>query len=426
MSDSFQKLARILRTSPEVLLDLDKKMSDLTGKSGIMEAIAKENDILVDRTLTELNLSRDSRAEDVYSALTHRLIHLDEHLNTLLDKPDLIKMAMSNSCGKLCEIIFQIFKPPKGLFIKKEKVVELLEKFKPDNLLKHFGYTDVKELVEKEGFASVISALRFTQSTEWMHNFFDAAYSELVPDDFEEREVEIKILEEKWLKVADQFLEKKYHNVSHLKEYGVIFIIPLTIDTPGETTRLLTLLLHYLHEVPFYSDLFRKFLNDKDFNEKFRSLLRGDVLEVQMMADKIKENKNIWFIIQRYLAKDNVSDPRLFLPHLNPEAEHWVKVSNDLTALSKLSSEDDGHISLGYWSGLDFVGDFFPSASSGQVQLVSFDLIDLIMSLVKKGEIKYLYHQQEALWNKIFTEYMGKEKMEKLLEENIIQGSFEL
>ena len=58
-------------------MDLDKKMSDLTGKSGIMEAIAKENDILVDRTLTELNLSRDSRAEDVYSALTHRLIHLD-------------------------------------------------------------------------------------------------------------------------------------------------------------------------------------------------------------------------------------------------------------------------------------------------------------------------------------------------------------
>lgn len=408
-----------------MLLDVDKKMSALSGKSGIIDSISNENDILVDRTLTELNLSRDSRAEDVYSALTHRLIHIDEHLNILLDKPDLLKMATSNLCGKLCEIIFKVFKPPKGLFIKKEKVVELLEKFRPEELLKYFGYADAKELVEKEGFASTVSALRFTQNAEWMHNFFDAAYSELKPDDFEEREVEIKVLEEKWLKVADQFLEKKYHNVSHLKEYGVIFIIPLSIDTPGETTRLLTLILHYLHEVPFYSDLFRKFLKDKDFNGKFKSLLRGDVLDVQVMADKIKENKNLWFIIQRYLAKDDVGDSRLFLPHLNPEADHWAKVSNDLLALSKLSSQDEGHISLGYWSGLDFVGDFFQNAG-GQEQLVSFDLTDLIMSLVKKGAIKYLYHQQEALWNKIFTEYMGREKMEAELNENIIQGYFEL
>ncbi len=423
--NSYEKLARILRTSPEVLLDLDKKMSVLSGKNGVIDAIANENDILVNRTLTELNLSRDSRAEDVYSALTHRLIHLDEHLNVLLDKPDLLKMATSNLCGKLCEIIFKVFKPPKGLFIKKEKVIELLEKFRPEELLKYFGYADAKELVEKEGFASAVSALRFTQSTEWMHNFFDVAYSELKAEDFEERDVEIKVLEEKWLRVADKFLQKKYHNVSHLKEYGVIFIIPLTIDTPGETTRLLTLILHYLHEVPFYSDLFRKFLGDKDFNEKFKSLLRGDVLEVQVMANKIKENKNLWFIIQRYLAKDDVNDPRLFLPHLNPEADHWAKVSNDLLELSKLSSHDEGHISLGYWAGLDFVGDFFKNANDEE-QLVSFDLTDLIMSLVKKGEIKYLYHQQEALWNKIFTEYMGREKMEKLLNENIIQGYFEL
>jgi len=44
------------------------------------------------------------------------------------------------------------------------------------------------------------------------------------------------------------------------------------------------------------------------------------------------------------------------------------------------------------------------------------------MSLVKKGEIKYLYHQQEALWNKIFIEYLGREKVNELIEENIIEG----
>ena len=74
---------------------------------------------------------------------------------------------------------------------------------------------------------------------------------------------------------------------------------------------------------------------------------------------------------------------------------------------------------------MDFVGDFFQNFS-GQEQLVSFDLIDMIMSVVKKGQVKYLYHQQEALWNKIFSEYMGRERMNRLIEENLISGFIKL
>ena len=40
----------------------------------------------------------------------------------------------------------------------------------------------------------------------------------------------------------------------------------------------------------------------------------------------------------------------------------------------------------------------------------------------KEKEVKYLYHQQEALWNKIFVEYMGRERLNQAIEENIIDG----
>jgi len=74
-----------------------------------------------------------------------------------------------------------------------------------------------------------------------------------------------------------------------------------------------------------------------------------------------------------------------------------------------------------------FVGDFFHDGiSGGDEELISFDLIDLVMSLVKKGEIKYLYHQQEAMWNKMFSEYLGRETMNRMIEENIIKGFIEL
>ena len=417
MLEPYKKLAMILRTTPEVLYELDGKMGKITGQDGVMEAIASQNDVLVSKTLAELSLTRNSTAEEVYAALINRLVVLDKNLYELLDKPDLIKMSVD--CGKLCEIAFKLFSPPKGMFIKKEKVAELLDKYKPDNLLNHFGCSSAKELLDKEGFASVVSALRFTQSTDWMHKFFDVAYNELKPEDFEERDVELKVLETKWLAVADKFLEKKYHNISHLKEYGIIFVLPLPIDTAGETMRMFTLIMHYLHEVPFYSDLFRKFMKDSDFIDKFKSLLRGDVSD-----KKIESDKPVWRVVQTYLSKDNEQDFRLFEPHVNPEAEHWLKVSEDLGRLSRMLP-GDGNISLGYWSGLDYVGDFFKD-QNGQEQLVSFDLTDLIMSLVKKGQVKYLYHQQEALWNRIFSEYKGRERMNELIEENIISGFVEL
>ena len=429
MTEVHTKLARILRTKPEVLLDLEQKMDKLTGKSGVMEKIVMENEMLVKRTLEELGLNpQECNAEKVYNILIKRLIHMDEHLYNFLDKPDLSKM--SSVCGKLCETAIALNKPMSGFFIKKEKAVEMLDKFPPHDLLDYFGYKTAAELVEQQGFESVFSALRFAQDQKWMHEFFEKAYDDLTADDFEEREVVLKVLEPQWLDVAEKFLEKKYHNVSHLKEFGVIFVIPLKIDTPGETLRLFTLILHYLNEVPFYSKLFRRFSNEPDFINKLKSLLRGDVSDEKLPTTQIR-------IVQRYLAKDDPNDFRLIEPHINPEAEHWYKAEGDLGRLTPLVGEG-GH-TFGYWQGLDFIGDFFHDGLSRQSgnepsyakasedeELVAFDLIDLVMSLVKNGQIKYLYHLQEALWNKIFIEYLGHDKIEELVEENIIEGFIRL
>ncbi|MDO8495698.1 MAG: hypothetical protein Q7S32_04285 [bacterium] len=418
MSAAHETLARILRITPEVLLDLDAKMIKLTNKSGVLDKIVEENSILTSRTLDELGLSKEkATAEEVYGVLVDRLKHMDKDLYDFLDKPKLADL--SQACGKICDTARLLNDPQKGFFLKKEKALAMLEKFPPQNILDYFGYKTVAELVEKEGLSSVFCALRFAQDEAWMHRFFDEAYDDLTIDDFERREVEIKILETKWLKVAEKFLKKKYHNLSHLKELGVIFIIPLSISTPGETMRMFTLLLHYLNEVPFYSKLFYEFSTHPDFATKLKSLLRGDVPDG---TAPVSENVT-WRIVQRYLSKVDFSDFRLLEPHINPEAEHWYKATGDLAKLNAIIA-DKGHL-LGFWHGLDFVGDFFPNVQ-GEEKLISFDLIDLVMSLVEKGEAKYLYHQQEALWNKIFIEYLGRDKMDKLIEQNIIDGFIKL
>jgi len=423
MLDPYNNLARILRVKPEVLLDLENKMSSITGQEGVIERVFEENELLIKRVLSELGLNdkEDVKAQEVYDVLKTRLIRLDKELYEVLGNFNL--ETMSNNCGRLCETALDLVSDKTGFFIKKEKAVELLDKNPPQNLLDHFGYSSAEELIDKETFESVFSALRFTQSTEWMHNFFDSAYNNLTIDDFEERPIELKILERKWLDVAEKFLEKKYHNVSHLKELGIIFIIPLKLDTQGEALRLFSLILHYLNEVPFYSRLFKKFAAEDNFIEKLKSLLRGDVPEISQLPPSSKESVN-WMIVQRYLAKDDKHDPRLFIPHINPEAEHWYKAEESLAKLSLKDADGKSGLAFGFWKGLDFVGDYFKN-NNGE-ELVSFDLIDLIMTLVKKERIKYLYHQQESLWNKIFIEYFGREKLNKLIEENIIKGYIEV
>ena len=73
---------------------------------------------------------------------------------------------------------------------------------------------------------------------------------------------------------------------------------------------------------------------------------------------------------------------------------------------------------VGFWHDLGWVGDFFYTDVGIDV-LVSFDLVDAAMSLVKRKEMtKYLYHHQEALWNKIFSSYFDESLMEKMIIDN--------
>jgi len=411
-----KKLARILRTKSDYVEWLERKMSAVTGQVGVMEDIVRQNEDIVGRTLSGLGLARGDSATAVRNSLMHQVMHLDQELYNMLGRPDL-RQKTAQASEQLFTTVRRVYAPSHGLFIKRERAIELLEKFPPQGLREHFGYADLRELFDKEGFASVMASLRFTQETSWMHEFFDIAYSQLTPDDFEEREVELIVLDPKWLDVAEKFLEKKYHNVSHLKEFGVIFVIPLSIDTPGATLRMFTLILHYLHEVPFYSRLFRKYLHAPDFTDKLKSLLRGDVPPGPMPDS----GRMVWRIIQRYLAKDNLDDFRLFEAHVSPEADHWLRAEEDLGRLSRMLDHNEDPVNIGWWTGLDFVGDFFPDAKEGQA-LVSFDLIDLLMGLVDQERRKYLYHQQEALWNKIFIEYMGRERLESHFTEDIFEG----
>lgn len=413
-TNSIKKIANILKVNENDLTELDAKMSAVAN-GGVLDRLARENENIIEDTLTKLN--NKNRAVNHVRGVLRKAIFSDEKkfLSFLAD------IDGKTEFDKAASLSRNIAKVGKGFFLKREYAAEILKKSRPDNLLKYLGYGNISELLEKEDIFEAFSALRFVESNEWMHKTFEDAYSGFSAGDFEERDIEIKVLGSQWYDIAKKFVAKKHHNVSHLKEFGVIFLNPIKMDIPGKFLRDFALLLHYFHEIEFYSKLFRKYSTEKDFSSRLKSLLRGDVNEVP--SSKFQVPKTQWLIVQRYLWKENPDDPRLSLPRVNPEAMHWARGERDLAEFGKHNAD----INLELWGNMDWVGNFFQGASGEE--FISFDLEDNAMGLVSfmEGKEEYFsYHQREAMWTKIFSEYVGgEEKMEKLIIDNFDKGVVE-
>ncbi len=414
---AYEKIATILRTDKDFVKVATERLAEVVGHDDAAERIVAENDAAMKRRFAELDIA-DGKASDIYRALIEKVRRDDAALLGHLGNP---KLDTNEGCGAILAAAQKLAARPRGYFLKRERAQEFLRKCPPKNTLSFFKLASVDELLARYDVFEVYSALRFVEDKEWLNTVFFKQLDGVTPADFEEREISVFVLHDEWLKAAETFLKKKYHNVSHLKELGCIFIIPIRIDTPGEAMRLFTLVLHYLHEVTFYSNLFRRYaaLADGRFAARLVSALRGDVLDAHFPDERRGRD---WMIVQQYLAKLDPYDWRLFEPHVNPEAIHWSKAEDDI---ARFGSETK-IAGLGFWSDLDFVGDFFPD-ESGIGVLVSFNLIDTVMSLVEEQKmVKFLYHHQEALWNKIFAEYLGREKMEQLIVENFERGVISL
>jgi len=413
---SIQKIAKLLRTSDNVLDNLFSKMEKITGKKGVAQKIYEENGVIISRKLEELGIQKDKAdAQFVEAQLLEKTKEADSAFYEFLGKPDFSQQAC---CGTMIDVIKSITNLKPGYFLKQEKLRNFLVLNPPKNIMAALGYTDVSKLVAEEDLYEIFAALRFVEDERWLNEVFFRPYNDLNADSFEERKTEIKILGEKWLAIAEKFVGKKLHNISHLKEVGLVFIIPVKKENfAGQSLETFSLVLHYLHEIDFYCQLFRKYAELPNFGANIVKLLSGAVGSGGMSGAGFQ-----WRIIQRYLAKIDPQDPRLFEPHVNPETVHWLKAEKEMDAMA----EKNPQTKLDFWRGIDdFVGEVFPAGKKGE-EIVSFDLLDNILSLTHGGLGKYLYHQQEALWNKIFIEFMGEEKLEELIVENIEKGFVQL
>ncbi len=414
-----QKLAQLLRTKPETIIELEKKMNRVTGKKNVVNKIIEENDSLINERLKQLGLKRHCSAEQAYTKLIDKAKFNDQALFKHFRKPE---FSTVSGCRTLINATKELANNLTGVYLKEEKAKELFRANPPKNIMAVLGYgTAVEKMLANEDIYELFCALRFVEDEKWMNEVFFKPYKNLAKEDFEQRKVKVIVLPERWLKIGQKFLGKKLHHMSHLKELGVVFVIPTEDHGIGETLYLFFMTLHYLYEVNWHSKLFERYIkNYKKFAPKVIEALKVKVSNFPLPNTE----KASWRIVPKYLAKRNSSDPRLFEPHISPEAFHYTEVSSAIYSFASRFPK----LELGFWQNLDWVGDYFHSENSNGKTLISFDLYDNGIDLLKQSDFrsKYLYHQQEALWNKVFREYMGEEKLEKLMIENFDKGYLSL
>jgi hypothetical protein len=404
-SNATEELAELLEAKQPLFRKTVADLEKISGKNNVVKSLKEEIDTKFNKFGKDvLNLDVDSTGgEDIYKAL---MFYIWKQNDLVLTKYLGLKTNASlDEVLSACIKLVNTMKLPRKVFrLKGKKAKELLIDNPPKEIMKLLGYTDVKEMLSKERLEEVYGALRFAEGEQWLENF-NKQYKNLRPEDFQEGIIDIVKMPLKWAPLTEKFIEKKKHNITHLKELGVILVLETEDEEfrHGLVLKALPLIVHYFYEVHLYSAFFRlkaKTINKGDFGK----LLMETIIADPKTDLKIAGEHIHWRVIQRYFGKldDARKHPEIFEPHLQPEDLHWDMAEK---ALAKYIPE------LKVWEDLDYVAvekDGLP---------LSLNLMDLTLSFANKNRYKehLFYHFRESLWNEIFARYMSREVLEEEL-----------
>lgn len=282
--------------------------------------------------------------------------------------------------------------------LKRSVAKQLLAKMPPKKLMEHLGYRSVDSMLKHENIDEIYTALRFSEGPEWLERY-NELFKEIKPSDFETRDISIVIMDhDKYVDLAEHFVEKKLHNITHTKEMGVIVVVPMRAERmKGITLKSLPLIFHYVNEIRLYSSFFKLKQVEKNFGETVVETLIADPGNAAQMAGQYVH----WRVIQRYFGKmRDENHPEAFQPHVHPEDLHWRRAEE---MLGQLDPE------MKFWQDVDYVAKL---ADDGLPLTLNLMDVSLGYSNGEPYESRYVYHFRESLWNEIFMRYMGHKNLE--------------
>jgi len=412
-STHLTNLLGLKKPQQQILENYIKTLEDITGDTRAIDQWAVQNLASWVVAMRALGLSEKSGSAEIRSALQREIEKLDVALREFFHEPNL---STASGWSGVIEKVKETLKPENrlGFFLKHDVAKRLLKELPPSELLEHFKLTTVDELLARFSVETIFASFRFAVSREYGDALLER-YLTLTPDDFEHREISFVLMSsDDWFDLAEDFAKGKLHPFSHLKEMGVIFVIPnpKAAESTAVFKVLITLLFHYLYEVGFYSKYFIRIAEEKpeEFGELLKQVILGGIGTDQLSIGAVR-------ITHQYYTKKPHPDPRVFEPHVMPEPIHW---HNARRLLRDMMCDTPAYSSciLDIWDTNFSVGNLVDG------QLFSLNYADNIVSVASQSQ--KTYHLFEDVWNQIFITFSSEHVLEEVLRNNLETGFINL
>ncbi len=354
----------------------------------------------------ELGLDQDDTTpQELYYALETRVARDNERIIEEVLKLPKKTTLIRDLVPPMVDVVEKAKVPRRCWALKRSAAKKLLKKMPPKQMMKHLGYRSIDSMLKNEPFDEMYAALRFSEGADWL-NQYNELFKSVKASDFQERNIKIVIMDhDKWVDLAAPFAKKKLHNVTHVKELGVIIVMPMEQEhMRGLPLKTMSLLFHYINEIRLYSAFFKLKSTQPNFGKTIIDTLIGKTTAAKVAGQDIQ-----WQVIQQYLGRHkDKSHHEAFQPHVQPEDLHWRRA---VDALYDLDPE------LEFWLDLDYVA----RPVRAGVDPVALNLMDVAFAYSNEEpfEKRYVYHFRESLWNEIFIRYMGQQNLEEQILEQL-------
>lgn len=351
---------------------------------------------------------KDTTGPELYRALINLLKQHDEFLARRIgiENPN----DADEVLRRIAEAIPALNVPRKAWVIKPAVAKRLIKQTPPKRVMKQLGYRSIDSLIKRESVHELFAAMRFLESKDWLDKFI-GKYKDLKPSDFENRQIElVRMNVDRWGESAMDYVHTNRQNITHLKELGVIAILPLPIKRmSGLTIVTLPLILHYINEIRVYATFFKSQQTRPDFAKIIiETLVTDPGKHVTVAGHHIH-----WRVIHRHLGSKEAKIADLFEPHVEPEDLLWRKTEETLFRLEP---------ALHFWFDMEYVGVVFDDRP------VSFNLMDVAISYV--NNLPYgnqaVHHMRQNIWNEIYLRYVREQAVERHIARQFGQSESEL
>lgn len=406
-------IAELVGTDKRALREAVNRLELSSGLPGIDVRLASEIYGKLHMTMRALGMDpNDTTPHELYQSLLNLAALHDSFLSKKLGISSPADAA--SIFPAVVKAIDAMRLPKQAWILKRTTAKRLLKNHPPKGLMKLLNYRSIDSLLKREPVTTLFAVARSTEPMVWQQRFLQS-YKKLKSSDFEVRDIEVCYMNnDRWKMVADTHLQQHRNAIIHSIEVGNITILPLHSALPlhGLTLTSLLLVMHYMNDIRTYSTYFKFHHMRRDFGKLLTDTIQGGSKDHARLAGQPVH----WRVIHHYYGSSgsSLNHPDIFEPHLQLEDLEYRKAEQLLYQLEP---------ALHFWKDLDYVGLPQPDGP------FSFSVMDVSLNLLNRVpyERRLNYHLRDALWNELYSRYVGQQSLErqllKHLDEQVVPES---